>query len=85
MKTDGTKNRKQFLLIILLQTFFLKIKMLAGHYQTNKEGLQKKRLVKGIMIFLKNRTIKNLNMLVKNIEVYMKKRKKIQKFLFHGK
>ena len=54
--------------------------MLAGHYQTNKEGLQKKKLVKGIMIFLKNRTIKSLNMFVNNIEVYMKKRKKFRNF-----
>ena len=54
--------------------------MLAGHYQTNKEGLQKKKLVKGIMIFLKNRTIKSLKMFVNNIEVYMKKRKKFRNF-----
>ena len=54
--------------------------MLAGHYQTNKEGIKKKKLVKGIMIFLKNRTIKSLNMFVNNIEVYMKKRKKFRNF-----
>ena len=45
--------------------------MLTGYQQKNKEGLSK-RLVKGTKIFLKKKKTKSHNMLVSNIEIFLK-------------
>ena len=48
--------------------------MLAGYYQKPKKSLQK-RHVEGIRIFFKNKKTKSINMLVNDIEIFLKKRK----------
>ena len=48
--------------------------MSAGYYQKTKKCL-KRRLMKGIKIFLKNSKTKNLTMLVNDIGIFLRKRK----------
>ena len=57
--------------------------MLADYYKKkiSKQGF-KKRIVKGIKIFPKNRKIKSIHMLVNNIEIFLKKRKTISINMF---
>ena len=46
--------------------------MLIGYYQKDKKKLPKKKLEKGIKIFLKK---KNVNMVMNNIEIFLKEKK----------
>ena len=43
-------------------------------YQKTKKGF-KKRLVKGIKVFLKKRKTKSVNMLVNDVEIFLNKKK----------
>ena len=63
---------------IYFHNFFLYMKMLAGYYYKKKQQQKKsfqKRHVKGTKIFLKKKT-KSANMLVSDIEIFLKKKKK---------
>ena len=48
--------------------------MFSGDYKGNKERLQKK-----VKIFLKKKMARNISMLVHDIEVFLKKKKKRKK------
>ena len=48
----------------------------ANYYQSNKERLQKKKLVKDIKVFLKKKKKKGNNILINEMKIYQKMKNK---------
>ena len=51
--------------------------MLTGYYKKKTKKDFQKRLVKRTKIFLKSKTTKRTNMLLSDIEIFLKKKKKL--------